>query len=93
MSKEPVKFSISSDDSDLQATSSSRYATRAFSDRDRIEEENENDMDNENDSNKSAMPIFKKIWETKLANPIKCVQYSPDGTLFASFGEVSVLIF
>jgi len=35
--------------------------------------------------------IFKKIWEKTLATPIKCLKYSPDGLLFASFGEVIYL--
>ncbi len=36
----------------------------------------------------SSTNIFKKRWATRLANPAKCLKYSPDGSLFASFSEV-----
>ena len=39
-------------------------------------------------THESASTLFKKIWETKLSNPIKCLKFSPDGLLFASYGEV-----
>ena len=36
----------------------------------------------------SSTNIFKKMWETRLANPVKALKYSPDGSLFATFSEV-----
>lgn len=38
---------------------------------------------------KPLEPIFKKVWEKLLSSPIKCLKYSPDGLLFATFGEVN----
>lgn len=31
--------------------------------------------------------LLQKIWEKRLASPVKYLKYSPDGLLFASLGE------
>ncbi len=40
----------------------------------------------------SSTNIFKKLWETRLANAVQNLKYSPDSTLFASFSENDRLV-
>ncbi|CAF0710194.1 unnamed protein product [Brachionus calyciflorus] len=42
-----------------------------------------------NDQNSNT---FIKIWETRVANSVKCVKFSPDGSLFASYGKNDRLV-
>jgi hypothetical protein len=50
-----------------------------------IEDNQHHQKDNSKKS--SLLRISHKLWETKLQTPVKCLQYSPDGALFASFCE------
>jgi hypothetical protein len=57
-------------------------------DHETTQEEHEEAEDDFDTNLFSSTNIFKKRWETRLANPAKCLKYSPDGSLFASFSEV-----
>ena len=84
VSSEPVKFSICEEPLDWNSST-----TTASNDTSSKSSKNENKQKNDETNLK---PIFEKIWEKKLANAVKCLKYSPDGSLFATFGEVKTKI-
>jgi WD40 repeat protein len=80
----PVKFSICPEEEDDPTTSNAvHFSVNASS----TQQKTKDNLD----SIKSN-PIFKKVWEKQLANAVKCLKFSPDGSLFASFGENDRLV-
>jgi WD40 repeat protein len=60
---------------------------------DTTQEDHDDEETDEFDTNLfSSTNIFKRLWETRLANTAKCLRYSPDGSLFATFSEVFSVI-
>lgn len=85
-SNEPVKFSICEEEEtpDDDNTVHSHKSNKATNSNSRSKQANQN----QDESFTAAHSIFKKIWEKQLANAVKCLKFSPDGSLFASYGEV-----
>ena len=83
---EPVKFSICEEETlDFDNTEYS-YKTEKTPSHAKI-----NKTKQKNDESFAIThSIFKKIWEKQLATAVKCLKFSPDGSLFASYGEVKI---
>jgi WD40 repeat protein len=90
----PVKFSICEEEAiDLESTiHNQKNNNKASNQATNCNSKTKQSQQHQDESFTENHSIFKKIWEKQLANAVKCLKFSPDGSLFASYGEVLCLL-
>ncbi len=86
---EPVKFSICEEETLDYDNTEYSYKTEKTPSQAKISKAKQTNQNND-ESFAITHSIFKKIWEKQLATAVKCLKFSPDGSLFASYGEVKI---
>ena len=81
----PVKFSICEEESLEQTNSINIQSNKSTEFTKKQHQQTKHEID---ESILKVQPIFKKIWEKRLSSAVKCIKFSPDGSLFATYGEV-----